>query len=152
MGKDAAGVYGKMRVVVLEPSDPRMLEDSLPLLDRESYFYDDSENEDTIKSSIGDSRSLVVNKSLNAKKKLNTDRGHRQSERDKYMSIISELGGHEARSGKVDMSGTALPRVTQMRRESMDNSPTYESSRQRHRESFPNIRRTQNLSRLSTQN
>ena len=55
-----------MKVVVLEPTDPRLLEDSTPLLDRVSrYSCDDSEEEDT----IGDE---MDNKSLNAKMQLSS--------------------------------------------------------------------------------
>ena len=54
--------FGKMKVVILEPTDPRLLEESTPLLDRVTmYSYDDSEKEDT----IGDS---MWNKSLNVNK------------------------------------------------------------------------------------
>ena len=51
-----------MKVVILEPTDPRLLEASTPLLDRISrYSYDDSEKEDTIGDSMGN-KSLNVNR------------------------------------------------------------------------------------------
>ena len=70
-GRDSAereGVLGKIQIVVLEPTDPRQVEDDFFAYKPQSYSFQSSEDGDTISNSIG---SIKHGKTLNMNKSAN---------------------------------------------------------------------------------